>query len=133
LRLQSKAHSNLKIPLLVTIVRRDAKLACPGNSCTNREIKETFLSRRFTATGSTVLGEILNQKDNGAAYGIPNWHQPNSELRDRSWSAKEVLGNQLFFKYLHLQFWRPKKRGFWILPRHTRAPKFPACAHCCPE
>jgi len=51
-------------------------------------------------------------EDDGAAYGIPNLHKLGPELRDRSWNAKEVLGNQLFFKYKRLEFWRPKKRGF---------------------
>lgn len=51
-------------------------------------------------------------EDDGAAYGIPNLHQLGPQLRDRSWKAKEVLGNQLYFKYKRLEFWRPKKRGF---------------------
>ena len=51
-------------------------------------------------------------EDDGAAYGIPNLHQLGPKLRDRSWKAKEVLGNQLFFKYKRLEFWRPKKRSF---------------------
>ncbi len=51
-------------------------------------------------------------EDDGAAYGIPNLHQLGPKLRDRSWKAKEVLGNQLFFKYKRLEFWRPKKRNF---------------------
>ena len=51
-------------------------------------------------------------EDDGAAYGIPNLQKLGPELRDRSWSAKEVLGNQLFFKYKRLEFWRPKKRSF---------------------
>jgi sulfotransferase len=50
-------------------------------------------------------------EDDGAAYGIPNLHQLGPKLRDRSWKAKEVLGNQLFFKYKRLEFWRPRKRG----------------------
>jgi hypothetical protein len=50
-------------------------------------------------------------EDDGAAYGIPNLHQLGPKLRDRSWKAKEVLGNQLFFKYKRLEFWRPGKRG----------------------
>ena len=51
-------------------------------------------------------------EDDGAAYGIPNLHKLGPKLRDRSWKAKEVLGNQLFFKYKRLEFWRPKKRSF---------------------
>ena len=51
-------------------------------------------------------------ENDGAAYGIPNLHQLGPKLRDRTWNAKEVLGNQLFFKYKRLEFWRPKKRGF---------------------
>ncbi len=49
-------------------------------------------------------------EEDGAAYGIPNLHQLAPKLRDRSWKAKEVLGNPLFFKYKRLEFWRPKKR-----------------------
>ena len=51
-------------------------------------------------------------EDDGAAYGIPNLHELGPKLRDRSWQAKDVLGNQLFFKYKRLEFWRPKKRSF---------------------
>ena len=51
-------------------------------------------------------------EDDGAAYGIPNLHKLAPQLRDRSWKAKEVLGNQLFFKYKRMEFWRPKKRSF---------------------
>jgi hypothetical protein len=51
-------------------------------------------------------------EDDGAAYGIPDLHKLGPKLRDRSWKAKEVLGNQLFFKYKRLEFWRPKKRNF---------------------
>jgi len=51
-------------------------------------------------------------EDDGAAYGIPNLHSLGSKLRDRNWKAKEVLGNQLFFKYKRMEFWRPKKRSF---------------------
>ncbi|MDJ0779316.1 MAG: sulfotransferase domain-containing protein [Gammaproteobacteria bacterium] len=50
-------------------------------------------------------------EDDGAAYGIPDLHQLGPRLRDRSWRAKDVLGNQLFFKYKRLEFWRPKKRA----------------------
>lgn len=50
-------------------------------------------------------------ENDGAAYGIPNLHKLGPKLRDRTWSAKEVLGNQLFFKYKRLEFWRPKKRA----------------------
>jgi len=50
-------------------------------------------------------------EDDGAAYGIPNLHKLAPRLRERSWKAKEVLGNQLFFKYKRMEFWRPKKRG----------------------
>lgn len=50
-------------------------------------------------------------EDDGAAYGIPDLHKLGPRLRDRSWQAKEVLGNQLFFKYKRLEFWRPKKRA----------------------
>ena len=51
-------------------------------------------------------------ENDGAAYGIPNLHQLGPKLRDRTWKAKEVLGNQLFFKYKRMEFWRPKKRSF---------------------
>jgi hypothetical protein len=51
-------------------------------------------------------------EDDGAAYGIPDLHKLGPKLRDRSWKAKDVLGNQLFFKYKRLEFWRPKKRNF---------------------
>ena len=51
-------------------------------------------------------------EDDGAAYGIPNLHKLGPRLRDRTWKAKDVLGNQLFFKYKRMEFWRPKKRGF---------------------
>ncbi len=49
-------------------------------------------------------------EEDGAAYGIPNLHELAPKLRDRSWKAKDVLGNPLFFKYKRLEFWRPKKR-----------------------
>ena len=51
-------------------------------------------------------------EDDGAAYGIPNLHKLSPKLRDRTWKAKEVLGNQLFFKYKRMEFWRPRKRSF---------------------
>lgn len=51
-------------------------------------------------------------EDDGSAYGIPNLHKLGPKLRDRNWNAKEVLGNQLYFKYRRMEFWRPKKRGF---------------------
>ncbi len=51
-------------------------------------------------------------ENDGAAYGIPNLHKLAPQLRDRTWKAKDVLGNQLFFKYKRLEFWRPKKRSF---------------------
>jgi hypothetical protein len=51
-------------------------------------------------------------EDDGTAYGIPNLHKLGPKLRDRSWKAKEVLGNRLFFKYKRMEFWRPKKRSF---------------------
>ena len=51
-------------------------------------------------------------EDDGAAYGIPDLHKLGPKLRERSWKAKDVLGNQLFFKYKRLEFWRPKKRNF---------------------
>ncbi len=51
-------------------------------------------------------------EDDGSAYGIPDLHKLGSSLRDRSWKAKEVLGNPLFFKYKRMEFWRPKKRNF---------------------
>ena len=51
-------------------------------------------------------------EDDGAAYGIPDLHKLGPKLRDRSWKAKDVLGNQLFFKYKRLEFWRPNKRNF---------------------
>jgi sulfotransferase len=50
-------------------------------------------------------------ENDGAAYGIPDLHKLSPALRDRSWNAKEVLGNQLYFKYKRLEFWRPKKPG----------------------
>lgn len=58
----------------------------------------------------SIEKEII--EDDGSAYGIPNLHQLGPSLRDRTWNAKEVLGNQLFFKYKRLEFWRPRKRGF---------------------
>ncbi len=51
-------------------------------------------------------------EDDGAAYGIPNLHRLAPQLRDRQWTAKDVLGKQLFFKYKRMEFWRPKKRNF---------------------
>ena len=50
-------------------------------------------------------------EDDGGAYGIPNLHQLGPRLRDRTWNAKEVLGNQLFFKYKRMEFWRPNKKA----------------------
>lgn len=49
-------------------------------------------------------------ENDGIAYGIPNLHQLGPKLRDRSWSAKEVLGNQLFVKYKKMEFWRNKAK-----------------------
>ena len=51
-------------------------------------------------------------ENDGSAYGIPDLHQLGPQLRDRQWKAKDVLGNQLFFKYKRMEFWRPKKRSF---------------------
>ena len=51
-------------------------------------------------------------ENDGSAYGIPDLHQLGPKLRDRQWQAKDVLGNQLFFKYKRMEFWRPKKRNF---------------------
>jgi sulfotransferase len=51
-------------------------------------------------------------EDDGAAYGIPDLHQLGPQLRDRNWKARDVLGNQLFYKFKRMEFWRPKKRGF---------------------
>ena len=51
-------------------------------------------------------------EDDGAAYGIPDLHKLGPKLRDRNWQAKEVLGNQLFFKYKRMEFWRPKNKKF---------------------
>jgi hypothetical protein len=36
----------------------------------------------------------------------------SSYTRDRQWKEKDVLGNQLFFKYKRMEFWRPKKWNF---------------------
>ena len=47
-------------------------------------------------------------ENDGYAYGIPNLHKLGPKLRDRQWKAKEVLGNQLYFKYKRMEFWRPK-------------------------
>ena len=51
-------------------------------------------------------------ENDGSAYGIPDLHQLSPQLRDRQWKAKDVLGNQLAFKYKRMEFWRPKKRKF---------------------
>ena len=51
-------------------------------------------------------------ENDGSAYGIPDLHQLGPKLRDRHWKAKDVLGNQLYFKYKRMEFWRPKKRNF---------------------
>jgi len=51
-------------------------------------------------------------EDDSGAYGIPNLHALGPKLRDRHWKAREVLGNQLLFKYKRMEFWRPRKRGF---------------------
>ena len=51
-------------------------------------------------------------ENDGSAYGIPDLHHLGPKLRDRQWKAKDVLGNQLFFKYKRMEFWRPKKRNF---------------------
>jgi sulfotransferase len=49
-------------------------------------------------------------ENDGIAYGIPNLHKLGPKLRDRSWNAKEVLGNQLFAKYKKMEFWRTKAK-----------------------
>jgi sulfotransferase len=51
-------------------------------------------------------------ENDGSAYGIPDLHRLGPQLRDRQWKAKDVLGNQLFFKYKRMEFWRPKKGKF---------------------
>ena len=56
----------------------------------------------------TIEKEII--ENDGIAYGIPNLHNITPKLRDRAWSAKEVLGNQLFFKYKRMEFWRPNSK-----------------------
>jgi hypothetical protein len=102
------------------------------------ETKKLFYLAGLPRTGSTVLGEILNQNENIhvspasplseivsevlakwrmntvtlKAYKHPDLHKLGPKLRDRSWKAKDVLGNRLFFKYKRLDFWRPKKRNF---------------------
>lgn len=65
-------------------------------------------------TRNHVFDQIEKEitENDGAAYGIPDLHKLSPKLRDRSWKARDVLGNQLFFKYKRLEFWRPKKRGF---------------------
>jgi len=50
-------------------------------------------------------------EDDGLAYGIPNLHKLGPKLRDREWKAKEVLGNQLFFKFKRMEFWRSKNKA----------------------
>jgi len=50
------------------------------------------------------------KENDGIAYGIPNLHKLGPKLRDRSWNAKEVLGNQLFAKYKKMEFWRTKAK-----------------------
>jgi len=50
-------------------------------------------------------------EDDGLAYGIPNLHKLGPKLRDREWKSKEVLGNQLFFKFKRMEFWRPKNKS----------------------
>jgi len=57
------------------------------------------------------IGKEITEND-GSAYGIPDLHQLGPSLRDRQRKAKDVLGNQLFFKYKRMEFWRPKKRSF---------------------
>jgi sulfotransferase len=49
-------------------------------------------------------------EDDGAAYGIPNLHKLGPQLRDRTWKARDVLGNSLAFKYRRMEFWRDKKK-----------------------
>ena len=51
-------------------------------------------------------------ENDGSAYGIPDLHKLGPKLRDSEWQAKDVLGNQLFFRYKRMEFWRPKKRSF---------------------
>lgn len=48
-------------------------------------------------------------EDDGAAYGIPDLHRLGPTLRDRTWQARDVLGNQLFYKFKRMEFWRAKK------------------------
>jgi sulfotransferase len=50
-------------------------------------------------------------ENDGIAYGIPNLHKLGPKLRDRSWNAKEVLGNRLFVKYKKMEFWRNKAKS----------------------
>lgn len=56
----------------------------------------------------TIEKEII--ENDGIAYGIPNLHKITAKLRGRTWSAKEVLGNKLFFKYKRMEFWRPSSK-----------------------
>lgn len=77
-----------------------------------------FLEIPDLATWGDGAGHVFDgiekeiTENDGSAYGIPDLHQLGPRLRDRTWKAKDVLGNQLFFKYKRLEFWRPKKRSF---------------------
>jgi len=51
-------------------------------------------------------------ENDAAAYGIPDLHKLSPKLRTRQWKAKDVLGNQLFYKYKRMEFWRPRNKGF---------------------
>ena len=74
----------------------------------------TFLDRKELQTWGDNqthffdgIEKEITENDAGA-YGIPNLHTLGPKLRDREWKAKDVLGNQLFFKYKKMEFWRNK-------------------------
>lgn len=55
-----------------------------------------------------IKKEII--ENDAGAYGIPDLHKLGPALRDRTWDAREVLGNSLYYKYKKMEFWRDKKK-----------------------
>lgn len=103
---QSKSRKNLLI-----VERRD--LVDNPNDVVNRIYE--FIGRPDLAHWGDNQGHHFDgiekeiTENDAGAYGIPNLHTITPKLRDRSWNAKDVLGNRLYFKYKKMEFWRSKK------------------------
>lgn len=108
-------HNNLKRTYLgknknnLLLIERADLVANPGDTINN--IYEFVECEDMSVWGDSEthyfdsISKEITEND-GIAYGIPNLHKLGPKLRDRSWNAKEVLGNKLFVKYKKMEFWR---------------------------